>query len=478
MLHQSWLSAISDVSRRYEAEPLTALICGSKSSGKSTFMRQLINTILSTSARQDMSATTPMADGCALLDLHSGQPEFLPPGMISLVQVTRPMFGQAFTNQCGDLCDGDQFIRAHHVTGTSTNADPFHFRACVIDLLDNYREHLPTLPLIVNCPGWIEGAELEILVQSIRDIRPTDIVFLSSITAPHILGILEDARGAATWHELEPQTPKTQSRGSLQLRTMQTMSYFHLTKPKNGRLQWDAACLTSRRPLVVRYHGHNPGVYGIMVPGDVLLKDQLVKVLDGSVVAVVALEEDGSPPRTGGPEASASSAIEYVNGWADELPDDAAEGVAAMTTTTTHERLTLTPTPEKLPYLFDLPDNKPLDPSRSHCLGLAIVRGVDVSRHELQLLTPIPTQAVNGVLKRQAKIILVCGALDTPSWVYTEELAVQGWRSRQEKRDDHLREERGGELAEQLRTQMHEQLPWVTPVRLEQGDISNPEQRA
>jgi len=63
-------------------------MCGGKGLGKSTFMRMLINKILSQQEEKRV----------LVLDLDPGQSEFTAPGCLSLVEVNEPLLGPSFTH--------------------------------------------------------------------------------------------------------------------------------------------------------------------------------------------------------------------------------------------------------------------------------------------------------------------------------------------------------------------------------------------
>lgn len=64
------------------------LICGPKGVGKSSFLRFLINGLL----------TNSLCSSVAVLDCDLGQPEFTLPGLVSLCLVYKPVFGPPFTH--------------------------------------------------------------------------------------------------------------------------------------------------------------------------------------------------------------------------------------------------------------------------------------------------------------------------------------------------------------------------------------------
>jgi polynucleotide 5'-hydroxyl-kinase GRC3/NOL9 len=93
-------------------------------------------------------------------------------------------------------------------------------------------------------------------------------------------------------------------------------------------------------------------------------------------------------------------------------------------TTTTTFLPTIVSTPEGIPYISN-PEDVALDPSHSRCLGLVLVRGIDVKNGALQVLTPIPPRVVRDIRAKGRDIVFVYGKFDAPTWAYTEEMYMR-----------------------------------------------------
>ena len=394
----------------------------------------------------------------ALLDLDPGQPEFSPPGEISLIRLLSCNFGPPFSHPTPAFSRGDHLIRAHHIGAVTPKDDPDHYVRCALDLWGHYRRMLelhPSCPLIVNCSGWVQGTGLEVLQELICCMNLTNVIYTSMSGPTEVIETLVKTAHSAKseLHILPSQPSNIATRTAADLRMMQTLSYFHLDEPEGGNLRWNPAPLTEIAPLTVHYAGFAQAIYGIMVLGEKQDVDNVMTILLGCVVAVVIIEDD--------------LAITMHSGASDDLPmedsdddqskdEQATEGMQGSrissdvrTDSQYRARVDLSGdsdsdtylhhdfisrTPEGLPYLCTKTGlSTPLDPSKSRSLGQALVRGIDSTNKTLQLITPIPVSTLQALHQQKFKIVLVRGKLDTPTWAYREELVASVARRKRRK---------------------------------------------
>ncbi|KAI5096007.1 polynucleotide 5'-hydroxyl-kinase NOL9, partial [Silurus meridionalis] len=159
------------------------LVCGAKNSGKSTFNRHLINSLLNHTASVEY------------LECDLGQTEFTPPGCLSLITVTEPLLGPPFTHQ----------REPEHMV--------FYGQAECQSDLDRYLDSLKTLwrhysgenPVIINTMGWVKGHGFQVLVDLIRLFSVTHVVQLSYGDTPQCHTLNPDfLRSAQGWHTHPP----------------------------------------------------------------------------------------------------------------------------------------------------------------------------------------------------------------------------------------------------------------------------------
>ncbi|XP_035377210.1 polynucleotide 5'-hydroxyl-kinase NOL9 [Electrophorus electricus] len=189
VVSRSYREALSSLLNAWEGDfdrcPII-LVCGAKNSGKSSFNRHLINTLLNHTASVEY------------LECDLGQTEFTPPGCLSLSTVTEPLLGPPFTHQ----------REAEHMV--------FYGQSdCQADL-DRYLDSLKSLwmyysgesPIVINTMGWVKGHGFQVLVDLIRFFSVTHLVQLSYGDAPQCANLtpefLRSAHGFQTHPPAQP----------------------------------------------------------------------------------------------------------------------------------------------------------------------------------------------------------------------------------------------------------------------------------
>ncbi|KAK3990971.1 hypothetical protein QBC44DRAFT_288130 [Cladorrhinum sp. PSN332] len=371
--------------KRKSSPPPKIFLCGPKSSGKSTFGRLLANRLITDRAGSRTNPWTPIL----LLDIDPGQPEFSPPGVISLVKLSQPNLSPSFCHPSTECT-----IRSHAIAAVTPALDPEHFIQCVLDLFSHYSARFGSHPLIINTPGWIQGTGLDILTSLIQSLTPTEVIYLSqdgpedtvstllqTTTIPVSPSIFSALPSSPQSTSAEQPTPS--SRTALSLRTMATMSYFHLLASGS----WSTSPLSSILPYRVSYSRSfsQRGFLGILCydhqPSPLLLSE----AINGTVLALVHVQN--------------ASAFRELQVKQEE--DIVSAGDA------------------KIP-LINNPLGLTLDPRYSKLLSLVLVRGVDTARGELQLLGPANLGNLVKDIKGE-EMVLVAGRFDTPTWDGEEE---------------------------------------------------------
>ncbi|XP_023768224.1 polynucleotide 5'-hydroxyl-kinase NOL9 [Lactuca sativa] len=156
---EDWSEA-ADTIAYGDAHTPTAFICGPKNSGKSTFSRHVLHVLLRRHKR------------VAFLDTDVGQPEFTPPGCLSLTLLD---------SESIDL--KSQPERCFFFGDISSKRDPELYLKYIFALYDHYHKHHHSsspnnneVPLIINTPGWVKGIGYDVLVDMLNHIAPSHVV--------------------------------------------------------------------------------------------------------------------------------------------------------------------------------------------------------------------------------------------------------------------------------------------------------------
>ncbi|EPS68394.1 hypothetical protein M569_06374 [Genlisea aurea] len=153
-----WSDAAETIVRSSVDCPI-AFICGPKNSGKTIFARNLVNVFLTRHKK------------VAYLDTDVGQPEFNPPGLLSLTVIDK--LNPDLSNPCLETPKRCLFFG-----DISSKRSPAIYWSFVASLWDDYKRELlrSCIPLVINTAGWVKGIGYELLVEMVNHISPTHVV--------------------------------------------------------------------------------------------------------------------------------------------------------------------------------------------------------------------------------------------------------------------------------------------------------------
>jgi len=443
--------------------PTSIMICGPKGSGKSTFGRMLVNAMITRSASTSHKRSITQTDGVAFLDLDPGQPEFSPPGELSLIHLRSCNLGPPFTHPAIAADNGDRLVRAHHYGALSPKNDPGYYIKCARDLFGRYQEllaHFPSCPLVVNSAGWVQGAGLEVLLEIIKLRRISDVVYTSTRGPQEVVEALAEAADKVRIpiHSVTSQGSEIATRTAADFRVMQTLSYFHLNGFEAGNLRWNSNPLSEQIPLVVHWAGDEQALFAVMFLSNELDPETMFIALNGCTVGLVVIEDDQAIPDDSRPDVSGNPFEEFettnigdvsMSDGATESPpftfsaprtnsmsdNDSDSGNLADARSiqgldpvedypTNHlEHPSIARNTSDIPYISAGATKRfssPLDPTGSYSLGQAIIRGIDPKNKCFHLLTPVPSATLTDLHRQRKQIVLVRGRLDMPTWANRE----------------------------------------------------------
>ncbi|KAH8668877.1 hypothetical protein BX600DRAFT_264715 [Xylariales sp. PMI_506] len=416
-----WNRDIEKLTIASRSRPITVMVTGPKSAGKSTFGRLLTNQLLTDSkSRRQLRYV-------AVMDLDPGQPEYGVPGQVSLALVTDVLLSPSFCRPLNGAESpewGASIVRSHTLASITPASDPKLYLAAAADLLSHYHNRYGNLPLVINTAGWIQGTGLDLLTSLMTTLRPTHVVYMARGPAD-VVESLQECLKSGKLMQLPSQSTQYASRTAAHLRTMQTMSYFHADNRRKSKqestLVWNSNPLSAIPPWRLQYGGSKPGLLGVMCYDYQAPSMLLADAINGAILAAVEIEST----------LAFGVSLEKVG---DDMELDATDETASLD----YIRNTMTiTTPEGIPFLNS---TVALDPRYSQTIGLVLVRGIDVENQALQIITPIPDNKIKQINEKGGNIVLVSGKFDPPSWAYSEDLYRQA----------HLRqhgaaEERDGE---------------------------------
>ncbi|EKG10450.1 Pre-mRNA cleavage complex II Clp1 [Macrophomina phaseolina MS6] len=413
-------------------------ICGPKNTGKSTFVRMLLNRMFTI----DREAMKTDDHSIFLLDLDPGQPEYSPPGQISLVELRQPIFGPPFTHPSANTGSHQRTVRAHYIGANSPKDNPEHLIECAVDLMTHYQKHLTFGnthgPVIINSPGWIIGTGLHILTSLIARLSVTDVIYTTDEPG-RSLDALQAASASASvprFHIIPSQlSGNLSARTAAEFRDMQMLSYFHLGAPTQGspHQSWDPTPLTARKPYALSYAAPDTPArdfLAVMPFGEAPPHSTLATLLNGSIVGIVVL---------------------------------------TSTATIDASPISILRTPaENIPYVSPgahFGHLEPFSPQQAHLIALGLVRSIDAAAQTLHVLVPAACEHLVEDLVPERTLLVLGTGMDTPGWAYLEDLHAAEARKRA-----------SGSSAEDSEMDVDvEERPWVQ--RLDGGEVLGKKRR-
>ncbi|KAF2758248.1 hypothetical protein EJ05DRAFT_500765 [Pseudovirgaria hyperparasitica] len=371
-------------------DPPVILVAGPRQCGKSTFIKLLLNNILS--RNQSHSAQNPGSKRTTVLvlDLKYQCPAYTPPGQISLVEIYKDSYEAAHCQSYRPDNSYRRTLRAHAMSKELWEDDPTYSTKCVADLLSYCGMSLYAKPpLIINTNAYRSTSDLYSLVSLSKEACVTRFILMG--LDPYHEGLLRDAlpitmQGKYDVIRLPSLGIINRVRSEQQLQAIQIMSYFHERALYSSidTSEWDPTPLDNLPRFVVSYGGCSRGFAGIILSPSIVTSLRHV-VLEGSIVTLIATED---PAFT----------AQYQN--------------------------SLEPGVHSLPYIakndmdFVMPD-----PTCSCVVGMAIVARIDFNSKTIELIIPRLCEESLSKYKPE-NIVLLHGCFPNPDWAYKERLSA------------------------------------------------------
>lgn len=365
--------------------PMTLAVRGGKNTGKSTLARLLLHALLTNGEHRFV----------AFMELDVGQPEFGPPGMLSLhvfdAQRESGVFGPSW-------CTARVPIRAHFLGDVTPRDDPARYMAAVSDLMETYRLHFSsyqstqhvetllhvstlmphasrathTIPLIVNMHGWVKGLGLELVQHATATLCPTHIIDIGAMPLSDTMHTILPFGDTLVGLGATPQ----RRLNAAESRTLGLLSYLHTTRLAHVGVHphWNFTCaLVAQRPWIVDMHAGLGAGWATLDTGAHVDEALSLLAMNGAIVAIVQ-----APKHI--PDEDSDDTLDV---WHGALRRGAVLSSVAS----------------------------------PPALGLGLVRSIDMERGEVHLLTPLDGQVLKRTLDATGLPLgLLQGALDLPFW--------------------------------------------------------------
>jgi polynucleotide 5'-kinase involved in rRNA processing len=178
------------------------------------------------------------------MDLDPGQTEFTPPGLISLNEVTTPLFGPPCTHMRDPL-------QTYFIGDVTPQNDVEQFEKSALALFETWRETSDTCPLVINSHGWMQGRGYTSQVKLINHMRPQRIVQLADepSKAPLRIADLKASQHGTDWLPLVHALPSAVCAAprvrhtAADLRSHAYRCYFEDARCRTLRVSWRQLCV-------------------------------------------------------------------------------------------------------------------------------------------------------------------------------------------------------------------------------------------
>ncbi|XP_067001594.2 polynucleotide 5'-hydroxyl-kinase NOL9 isoform X2 [Anabrus simplex] len=155
-----WETCFESITR---SGKIRTMVCGGKSVGKSTFLRFLVNKCL-TKYKEVL-----------YLDFDPGQSEFTVPGCVSATLVKEPLLGPNYFHL-------QRPCRMVYVGEINMSRCPARYLQCVQHIIEfcHSQPQFSNIPWFINTMGFNKGLGVELMVNVIRMVGPSDIIQIQS----------------------------------------------------------------------------------------------------------------------------------------------------------------------------------------------------------------------------------------------------------------------------------------------------------
>ncbi len=380
----------------YQKESNRILVCGAKNVGKSTFAKYLCNRMLSNSFEQ-----------IAFLDCDVGQPEFSPPGLLSLSILSNPLLCPPYVHMiCNSRFDteesdqgyaaADEHYSAMYYSSTTSKMNPNLYIDALKVLIDEYenlcKKTSSNIPLIVNTDGWVKGMGFEILSSVIDVVNPAHIVQIVGTTKAKFFDLSLHATTSRHIHVLLSQKEFNQENFT--------------TSNSINRSESSASILTVDQEKRIENNTIAPST---------LRNFRFIVYFVGGYKSFLKIGATLSSSGVVDDDCRIGSTLARMNPYA--VPFDSV--TCMLIDEDGHRSTCLTTEGNDIDLVYDIFNGSivglcktPGSNGLPHCIGLGIVRSIDRKRRLFYILTPLPPSKlqnnVTTIIRGQSQLPFEC----------------------------------------------------------------------
>ncbi|XP_049830192.1 polynucleotide 5'-hydroxyl-kinase NOL9 [Schistocerca gregaria] len=353
--------SLSDVilSQNSSKETNCTVICGGKGVGKSTLLRFLVNRSLSSYKE------------ILCLDFDLGQAEFTVPGCISAVIIKKPLLGPNFTH----LLQPERMVFIGDVNVSNCPTLYLEGAKFIIDYCKSQAE-FQHIPWFVNTMGFCKGLGVELMMNLLHMLSPTNVVQLQSRSNKRNYPKHLEAEYVRNYKSSLKYISYINRNLSYDLHLIPSAAE---SKLEGQEAEWGLDSRTMREIVIMSY------LSGITVPPNYSLTELVPYVCSFKDLKLCVSPETINP----------NSVLSVMNG-----------SFVALCICEKGEMLQ--PSDPNLPCIL-------LHAPVCQCLGFGIIRGVDMQERQLYVISPLPESEIQKVN------CLVMGTVQLPSSVLLRE---------------------------------------------------------
>ncbi len=259
------------------------LVTGKRSTGTSTFVRCLINRLLTARLGEGASAEPEVL----LVDLDPEAPETTPPGLVAIARIKEPLLGPAFTHPS----TASEVVKIQFLGNRGVGLRNGHLAEAACDLLRDSVDDIQRVPVVIRMPAWIANIGNGAFDRIWNALKITQVVQVEGSTGSTIEALANDEN-----IPLRTLTPIAfESRTSaFDDRDLRLRSYFRSSRPGIEPSPWHDVPLTANQSARYTLSFTQPA----STIGAVLLLDPTIDPEDtfdamlGSICAIMALSTD------------------------------------------------------------------------------------------------------------------------------------------------------------------------------------------